>query len=299
MVYPTETKHGNKKHLTGLSLFNAKEAAFYTLANAEGLEDLEFEATDLRVHAFERIGKLTSLKSLKAINCQLLPEQLTVLENLTNLEHLDLMFTIFNETSETRKERLGELSPAERKRYEALKGNDTGEHVIQAALLTDRIMPHLSKLTKLKTLRLINTFITADGLEHLSPLVELEVVQTGILGHTPEAFVPFHAMKNLRSLSYFNADDNIVAALSKISTLEYLNIWSGDVTDTAAANLATLQKLRRLEIRGNKMTNQGFQKLSQLPDLNYLDISYAKSISKKDIDQFLDLRPDVEIRARE
>jgi flagellar biosynthesis/type III secretory pathway chaperone len=284
------------RRLTGLHVFNASEASFGTLTDAQGIEELEFEATDLRTPAFGEIGKLTSLKTLTAINCQLLPEQLAVIQNLTNLENLELMFTVIQGPAESREKLLGELSSAEKQTRDTLQRSGVYENVIQAALLTDRAMPYLSKLTKLKKLDLINTYISAEGLKHLKDLANLEVAHFGPMGLTAETVTPLQGMTKLRSLEYFNADDGIVDALSKITSLEHLNIWSGDVTDIGASRLVNLKKLQRLEIRGNKMTDHGLQQLRPLPDLKYLDLSYAGKLTTNGIAQFLKLRPDVEIK---
>jgi len=296
LVYPTESIRGGVRRLTGLHLFGASDGAFSTLTNAQGIEELEFEATDLRTVAFGEIGKLSSLKTLTAINCQLLPEQLAGIQNLTNLESLELMFTVLEGPAESRVKLLGELSSEEKQTWDTLKRSGVYDNVIQAALLTDRAMPYLSKLTKLKKLDLINTYISAEGLKQLKDLANLEVAHLGPMGLAAETVAPLQGMTRLRSLEYFNANDGIVDALSKITSLEHLNIWSGDVTDTGVGRLVNLKKLQRLEIRGNKMTDQGLQQLKALPDLKYLDLSYAEKITTNGIAQFLKLRPDVEIK---
>jgi hypothetical protein len=168
--------------------------------------------------------------------------------------------------------------------------------VVLDALLTDRAMPFLSKLTKLQTLNLHNTYVSGEGLKQLQPLVKMESLDIGALGLTGKTAMPFRAMTKLYSLQYFNADDDIVEVLSKMTTLEQLNIWSGEVTDVGASRLLNLRQLQRLEIRGNKMTDQGLRRLSQVPALKYLDLSYTERITQDGIAQFRKLRPDVEIK---
>jgi hypothetical protein len=104
---------------------------------------------------------------------------------------------------------------------------------------------------------LIGTYISANGLKQLKDLTALEVAHFGPMGLTAETVAPLEGMTRLRSLGYFSADDGIVDALSKITSLEYLDIWSGEVTDTGAARLVNLKRRQRLEIRGNKMTDGG------------------------------------------
>ena len=103
-------------------------------------------------------------------------------------------------------------------------------------------------------------------------------------------------MTKLRSLRYFDADDQIAAVVSESGNLELLELWSGGVTDVGASHLLKLKRLQRLEIRGNQMTDQGLKTLGQLPQLRYLDLSYFKQITASGIAQFRELRPDVEIK---
>ena len=296
VVYPKHTERGGVRCLTGLSVWNASEGAFATLNSAQGIEELEFVATDLRTPAFAEVGKLTSLKCFRTENCNLLPGQLTTIQNLKELEDLELQFTIFEESSEKRAQLLGDLSPEEAQRRDALKRSGLGDHIIQAALLTDRAIPNLRHLTSLKTLRLQNTFFSAGGLEHLKPLVDLEVADLGPINLTGATTLPLQGMTKLRSLRYFNADDDVAAVLSEISSLEDLDVWSGEVTDIGAGHLINLKKLQRLQIRGNRMTDQGLETLSQLPQLRYLDLSYVKKMTSGGIARFRKLRPDVEIK---
>jgi Leucine-rich repeat (LRR) protein len=184
------------------------------------------------------------------------------------------------------------------KRDGAYKGYSLSDDVIQAALLTDRAMPYLSKLTKLKTLDLTRAYISPEGLKQLVALTNVESAVISPMGLNRETAAPLQAMTKLRSLEYFNVDDGVVETLSKITSLEYLNIWSGDVTDVGASYLAKLKKLNHLEIRGNQITDQGLQQLGQLPELKYIDLGYAKNITTNDIAHFQKLRPDVEIKYR-
>jgi Leucine-rich repeat (LRR) protein len=277
-------------------LFNASEAAFMTLTTVGGIEALEFEATDLQTPAFNLISNLTSLKRLEAVNCQMLPAQLAAVQNLTNLESLDLMFTVLEKSKETREKLLGPLTDAEMQIRDDLKRRDIGDHVIEAALLTDRFMPCLSHLTKLKQLRLGNTFFSAEGLKHVQPLANLESVDFTPMGLNAETAKPLQAMTKLRSLEYFDVDDGIAATLSRIASLEHLNLWSGGVTDLGASHLAKLKKLKHLEIRGNKITDEGLLQLAHLSELKFLDIQDAARITANGLARFRELRPDVEIK---
>ena len=292
-------QRGRIKYLKSLDLHIASEAALNTLGKVQGLEVLSLTANDLRTPAFEAVGKLTSLKRLKVISFPFLPAQLAAIQNLTELEHLDVVFTIFEESKESRAQLLGDLSPEELQMRDALKLSGKGDHIIQAALLTDRAMPYLSKLTKLKTLDLTNTFFTPVGLEHLKPLVELELLHVGVVDFSDKSAILLQRMSKLRSLRYLNVNDKIVAQLSKISSLEELDIWSGDVTDVGASDLAKLIKLRRLEIRGNQMTDKGLEAISRLPLLTHLDLTCAKSITPQGVARFRKQRPNVEIEFEE
>lgn len=272
------TSNGQSKRLIGLDVWRASPEALRIVGRFEGLQTLSFVASDLRVPAFQEIGKLTSLKSLTIANGQLLPQQLKTIGKLTNLETLSAMFTVLDETSEDRQRWLGELTVAEQQLAERLRNDGKGEHVIEAVLLTDRSMPNLYGLTQLKDLEFLNTFASA-GLVSIEPLTKLEKLHLDIVGPTPDSLASLQSMKNLRSLRYLNADDQMVAQLAKLNNLEELDIWSGDVTDASVAQLAKLVRLERLEIRGNQITDDGLELLLSLPRLQMLDLTYAKTIS--------------------
>ena len=273
-----------------LSVFNAPKDTLPYLGQLHGIEELSFEACDLRTSAFNAVGKLSSLQKLSTCNCQFLPAQMTAISNLTHLEHLELMFTVPEETSEARTEALGDLTPDEVVRRDALRKAGNGDHVVQSALLTDRALAQLRHLTGLKTLALINTFVTPQSLEGF---VELEELDANIIGLTADNAETLRRMKKLKSLRYFEADDAVAAVVAGLENLESLDMWSGAVTDAGAEHLVKLKKLRRLEIRGNRMTDSGLMKLAELPNLNYLDVNNASSLTAEGIARFRRARPGI------
>ena len=281
------------QRLIRLDLWQASESALLILTNAQGLEELHFVATDLRTPLFDSIGKISSLKSLSVGNCQLLPEQLKAIQPLKELEELELIFTVAEESSETRIRLLGNLTPEEAQRRDALKRGRVGDHIIESALLTDRALPYLKDLTCLKRLELINTFITAAGLNELKTLTNLEVVDFIPVQLRGETALPFQCMTKLRFLRSFDVDDQVLGVLSEVGSLEDLEVWSGGVTDAGVNHLLKLKKMRRLKVRGNEMTDEGLVTLHQLPELESLDLRYAKKITASGLSRFHTLRPDV------
>jgi hypothetical protein len=55
--------------------------------------------------------------------------------------------------------------------------------------------------------------------------------------------------------------------------LEELNLSYSPVTDDATRDLAGLDRLRRLWLRGTALTDAGLAHLRELPKLEYLDVS--------------------------
>lgn len=289
---------GSGRHISQLSIWSATAASFSTLTNAPELESLEFVGTDMQIPAFNLISNLTNLKSLTFFNCKIIPAQLAAIQNLTNLEKIKIDFTsvLFNGPETDRAKLLGKLSPAETQTAAMLKQQEVYDNVIEATLLTDRAMPYLSKLVKLKTLNLNRSYISPGGLKQLVTLTNLEEVDFSPMGLDRQTALPFQSMTKLRSLEYFNVDDGLVGTLSKITTLEHLNLWSGDVTDASTNYFASLTNLNHLEIRGNKMTDAGLLQLAKLAKLKYLDIEYATRITPNGIARFQQHRPDIEIK---
>lgn len=270
-----------------INVWGASEAAWPIIGQLSELDGLTITASDLRKDEFNKIDKLTNLKRLTIINCKFLPAQLAPLAALTNLEHLDVLFSITEESDEWRAEQLGELSAAEQAEFERLIALPrSNERTIRTAIITDRSIPALRGLSNLKTLRLANTFLTGDGLKQLGTLENLEEVEIGVLGISPDAAKVFRNMPKLRTLRYFNVSDAVVAELATLENLQELDIWCAGVTDAGAAELAKLTKLKRLEIRGNQITDGGLSKIAALPNLKRLDLRHSKAITPLGVDEF-------------
>ncbi|MDB4732887.1 ankyrin repeat domain-containing protein [Planctomicrobium sp.] len=290
--------HSENQSPVGLELFKATNQVFTTLPKIKGLEELQFEATDLREMDFGEIGNLTSLKKLSIMNCQFLPHQMNAFQTLRNLEELDVMFTVFEESQDWRNQQLGKLSDAEKQQAETLRTEfDQGEHVIQAALLTDRAMPYLKDLHKLRSLKLINTFVSPNGFAHLKNSSELETLSIGLSGATSEAVQPLLGMKKLKSLSRFDIDDDVVEQLAKIKSLEDLDVWAGEVTDAGAAHLATLTNLKVLDVNGIQISHVGLLELAKLPKLEELSMKHG-AFSENAYGKFQQAYPNVKLPSR-
>ena len=158
-------------------------------------------------------------------------------------------------------------------------------------------MPALENLTQLKSLKLINTFVSPVGLQSLSNLKNLETLSIGLIGQTAKDLKPLLGMKQLKSLSRFNANDDSLEILSQIKSLEELDIWAGDVTDAGATHLAKLTDLKELRVNGIQITDAGLLELAKLPKLEELSMRHG-AFSEQAYRKFKEAYPDAKLPSR-
>jgi Leucine-rich repeat (LRR) protein len=111
----------------------------------------------------------------------------------------------------------------------------------------DEIMPHVARLTGLKSLDLHTTEVTGSGLRHIEGLKSLECLS-----------VP-------RSMN-----DGGMVHIAKLTGLKRLYFKENNVTNKGLARLAELRELEELELGGGKISDGGLAHLRKLPKLQYL-----------------------------
>lgn len=276
------------------SFWFVPDKAWPNIGRLASLEELEIVGSDLRGEQFRHIDNLRNLRRLGIENSQFTPLEMVHLAGLKQLEHLELMFTVFEESEAWRIEKVGEMTPAERQAHAALLSRPRiRRHIADAAILTDRALRHLRGMKRLKTLRLINTFITEEGLKNLENATSLEELEVGAVECSDESAELFLTMPSLRRLDLGGSvSDAFLARLTSLKNLEELEVWGDQITDEGAKQLARMRKLRRLEIRGNKLTDRGIEELSKLRYLEHLDLRHgADSVTDAALRHFRDMVP--------
>lgn len=265
----------NHGHLVKeLQVHNCAESACWPLiAQLETLESLKIWGTEFTAQEARHIEALKRLRSLEIANCRnVTPDVLKSIGKLKNLEELRVMFNVFSNDKEENLKRLGALTDDEASLLEDISGPERKKlHIAVSTIWMDRALPQLKGLKKLRTLELLNSFMSDVGLGHLHPLRKLESLQISGTTFSEKAlqkFVPSHPQ--LRKLSRWNANDADLEILAELKHLEELDVWAGDVTDKGAASLAKMTKLKRLDINGHQMTDDGLKHLSALDNLERL-----------------------------
>ncbi|RBP37622.1 leucine rich repeat (LRR) protein [Roseimicrobium gellanilyticum] len=132
----------------------------------------------------------------------------------------------------------------------------------------DEWMPHIAKLTKLKTLRFTNNGkLTDAGMVQLAGLKDLEsfsFVGTAITG---KAYAKFEGFTKLTRVSHRGSkidDEGLKELCDHLPNLESISLAHAKFTDAGAPNLAKLVKLKSLEL-GALATPAALRNITALP----------------------------------
>jgi len=139
----------------------------------------------------------------------------------------------------------------------------------------DEWMPHIAKLTHLKTLRFVNNGkLTDAGMVQLAGLKELEsfhFVGTAITGR---AYAQFDGFTKLVKVSHRGSsidDEGLKELCDHLPNLEYISLAHSKFTDAGAPSLAKLTKLKGLDIGSSKATPEALVHIAKLP-LEFLEL---------------------------
>jgi hypothetical protein len=151
-------------------------------------------------------------------------------------------------------------------------------------LLTDAGMRSLSKLTNLELLDMSKTGGVSDTwVEALANLTNLTHLDLSYCRNFSDKGIL--ALSGLHGLKYLNVGlekgcgrtEEWVEALSKLTSLEYLNLAGFEVTNDGMKNLQGLTSLTELDLsRCSRVSDQGLVSLSKLPLLHTLDIRFLE-----------------------
>src|SRR5262249_11512864 len=117
-------------------------------------------------------------------------------------------------------------------------------------------LARIAGLTGLKWLNLEDTEITGKGMDHLKGLRSLEVLRTRKMPNA-EAATPWLArLTSLRELALPGSHGE------------------GNLTDAGLARLATLTRLKTLNVQSQRLTDAGLVHMAGLAELEELDLGY-------------------------
>lgn len=139
----------------------------------------------------------------------------------------------------------------------------------------DEWMPHIAKLTNLKSLRFTNNGRLTDiGMEQLAGLKNLEAFSFVGTQITGKAYAKFDGFTKLVKLSHRGSsinDEGLKELCDHLPNLEGISLAHAKFTDAGAVHLAKLTKLKGLEIGTPNATPACLRNLVGLP-LEYLQL---------------------------
>ncbi len=133
----------------------------------------------------------------------------------------------------------------------------------------DEWMPHIAKLTNLKTLRFTNNGkLTDAGMEQLAGLKNLEAFSFVGTQITGKAYAKFDGFTKLIKVSHRGSsinDEGLKELCDHLPNLESISLAHAKFTDAGAPHLAKLTKLKGFEIGTSNATPQALVHLAKLP----------------------------------
>ncbi len=279
--------HGMRNifYLTQLENFDAYWIEGITDSGVEYLKDMpNLKKLTIRHSKITDKG-LFYLRAIKTLDYLSLPSKgisdvgLTYLGQMSNLKHLDVS-------------RIHYVDPNMDKGYytdngvaELAKCKLLEELSIGSLGLTDEGMSHIATLTNLKRLFLFGSSnLTNNGLAKLNTLKSLRNLSIHSANITVGGLSCLNELPNLTDLSLNNLrQDNSGMDISELTKIEDLTITLHRIRKNGAmvydsfrnedwACLANLKKLRRLQITGIGIDDDGVKHLSGLSNLEFLNL---------------------------
>ncbi len=287
-----ELRQQTRQPIREADFWSVPAEAWPNIGRLVSLRKLSIVGSDVRGKPMEEIGNLRHLHRLVVTNSKCQPQDLVSLNRLTELEQLEVMFTVFDETAAWRQEQVGKLSAAEKELVDRVTAAyPNREHILFAAILTDRSLEHLDDLKRLRSVKLINTFVSNRGVRTVSTLPALEELELSVVDESPDVVRLVGKMRTLKRLSGLSLTDNALAEWSNLTQLEELERIAGGVTDQGVEHLLKFSQLRKAVLWHSQLTDAGLLRLAELPRLESLDVRFSKSLSKTGIDRFQERKP--------
>lgn len=305
------------------SLKNLTDVALVNIAKIPNLEALSLHWSENITD--DGIIALTELKSLKKLDIgssKVTDKGLSYLRNLTNLDYLSLPPRGISDTGLTYIGQLSNLRHLDVSRVHYVDSKmDSGyytdkgvaelakcklleELTIGSIGMNDEAMSDIAKLTNLKRLFLFGcSNVTNKGLEKLATLKSLQTLSITETNITIGGLSSLNKLTNLTNLTLYDIrQDNVGLNLSKLSNLVDLilttkrkrigtEIVYDKLHNSDLTCLAKLNKLKRLQLPGFGLDDNGLKYFSGLTNLEFLNIYCAgeSSITDEGIKQLAGL----------
>lgn len=154
--------------------------------------------------------------------------------------------------------------------------------------LTEKSFQHIGQMAMLEDLRLTDSIVKDDWLEHLKdlPLRRLDLNGTMVTDACVPYLLQIKALKNL-GLADTDFTDKGLKLLSKSETLESINLDRTSISDSGVKGLPRLKNLRSLSVADTSTTSSSLDVIVGIKGLKYLslkgiklDIDFVTKLSK-------------------
>ncbi|MCU0878176.1 MAG: hypothetical protein MUF06_10360 [Pirellulaceae bacterium] len=217
------------------------------LTESPRLRRLDLGASTIGDEGMKSVGKLTGLTDLVLGNTRISGQSLNDLAGLSRLRRLNLHRTDIADDHLTALAAWPELRVLQLSRTQ----------------VTDAGLEHLEEL-QLDSLDLSETRVTDDGIVALRnlPLRELVLTGTDVQGTRIGLFTGFRRLQAV-DLEHAPIAESCAWELATLPMLEHLNLSRTNVTDAIIPALASCRRLTRVNLKGTKLTREGFDQLQQ------------------------------------
>lgn len=241
------------------------DAGLKHIGRLTSLESLSLYAMNFSDHALKPLDNLKNLRELSINEAGLQNAALVHIGGLSNLEVLTISG---NKISDAGLKHLQELTKLRR------LGIRNSSHQDSRMEITDEGLAQLAPLRELRSLDLVGTAVTGEGLRHLSNFPHLESLFLSGPWINDDGMARVSNCKELKTLGlqYTKVGDKGFEQLGKLSRLERLDLSSRFVTDKGLGELVPLMNLKHVTLRCSDVGDEGLKHLSEIRTLKRLDL---------------------------
>jgi len=243
------------------------------------LTTLDIANTGIKGPGLKEVGKLKNLETLNLTLTPVTDEFLESLQDLTKLRVLSLASAQCNGESFRF---FGKLKQLENANFHFTPVNDAGLAGIS----------HVPSLTRLE---IVHTHFTDAGAPALAKLVNLERLQIGSREATGAALIPLRAMKKLRELDLHDGQATVegLKNVTGLPSLTVLRVY-GPIKDEGAEVISQMKNLETLIVPGTGITDAGLKHFAALTHLKKLEIKGCK-VSAEGVTELVKAVPGLEV----
>ncbi len=287
--------------VTNAVLFNVADEAWPQIAQLRSIQELEIGGSELAAGRLLHLKDLPNLRRLVISSCPVLPEHVREISELRQLEEIHLLVTIGELSDDEKRQRLGDLSPAEQDQVEDSRrafGIDARDEIEwgEEAVLIDRALADFDRLTRLRRLKLANAIVSARGLAPLQSL-PLEELYVNVAPDTGAAATILAKIRTLSSLGHLiSVSDSELERIAELRELKDLDVGARRLTSNAIDHLLDMRQLERLKLDIHIFSNSDVIRFAGLPALRKLDLTHSQGpLTTEGIAALRAARPDLQL----